>query len=178
MPVWFWLCISLQCFPEGTDMTSVLDLYFQVSLAMILFPSVLVSNSNSFLMTRYTIDSLRASRPDPVSASLEKASRGFLSTKHFLFSRCFSPWATGSLCVKYRCTYSIVYLIRWKVHSLHVQMWVSPVSIKCIICTYLRVQIRTRKSPWGRLSPCLHTGQSALTSYWSTPQNTSLAMSH
>lgn len=25
---------SLQCFPEGTDMTSVLDLYFQVSVTL------------------------------------------------------------------------------------------------------------------------------------------------
>ncbi len=32
----FWsLNVSLQCFPEGTDMTSVLDLYFQVSVAVI-----------------------------------------------------------------------------------------------------------------------------------------------
>lgn len=26
--------ICLQCFPEGTDMTSVLDLYFQVSFQL------------------------------------------------------------------------------------------------------------------------------------------------
>lgn len=56
----FKLGVSLQCFPEGTDMTSVLDFYFQVSVAMIffvfiIFLSLSIFTSYLLLMSDYCV---------------------------------------------------------------------------------------------------------------------------
>lgn len=51
-------CVSLQCFPEGTDMTAILDFYFQVSGAVISFFLQYWFSSHSFLMTEYSLSAL------------------------------------------------------------------------------------------------------------------------